>query len=91
MSKLAEILKKYPNCYINYTDNGSYYIYPSKEAYDAKRAENDAYWENDSEGDEPDFADIQVYSGNHWDDANGYAPGLVVELARLTGKTVDSV
>jgi len=77
-NKIKQIIKKYPNFFIYYYDNGSWCIYAQKE---------------DSElNDEGNESKPPVLEGDDFGiEGTGYAPPLVVAMAELLGGEVDSV
>lgn len=83
---IKQILSKYPKAHLHYWDSGSWVFYTSKKALEKRERyedkEYDKYMEEITllEGDDNDFQ-TQI----------GYAPGLVVQFAKLLGLTIDSI
>ncbi len=80
MNKILKVLRNNPNCFIYYNDNGSWSIYASEKEFN--KAMDEDFAENLKpliEGD-----DFGV-------DGIGYAPSIVVALAKLNGIGVDSI
>lgn len=75
MQKLLKLLFDYPDCYIYYTDNGSFVLYKEK-----PRSHKEKYLKT-----------IELYSGTDAEFSKGYAPTLVVALATFIGIDIGSI
>jgi hypothetical protein len=80
MQEILKVLKKNPNCFIYYNDNGSWSIYASEKEF--RKAEKKLDWDN-----YPPILDGDDFGVG----GIGYAPSIVVALAKLAGIGVDSI
>ncbi len=85
MKEILKVLKSHPKSFLFYDDNGSWSIYTSRKDFDALQDLEDEEYDT--------FAKkITLLEGNDYGSDNvGYAPAIVIALAKQIGMEVDSI
>lgn len=88
MKEIIKVIKKYPNCFLYFTDNGEFTFYTSKKDFERlerlDKLEDDEYekWHKKI---------ALLYGSDYGADNVGYATALVLALAKCLNIEVDSI